>query len=108
MTNNITDRNINITMMLIDNLIKKIGNDKLLHFLVGFCISSVVLLLYFLLCPEMIGTYEQAYAYIVSFIIVGFVSVVKEFFDDTFDEEDIFAAEIGAGIPVLISLVVFL
>ena len=95
-------------MKLMDNLIKKIGNDKLLHFLVGFCISAVVLLLYFLLCPETIGTYEQAYAYILSFIIVGFVSVVKEFFDDAFDEEDIFAAEIGAGIPILISLVVFL
>ena len=34
--------------------------------------------------------------------------MVKEFFDDVFDEEDIFAAEIGAGIPILISLVVFL
>ena len=95
-------------MKAIDDLIKKIGNDKLLHFLVGLCISAVVLLLYFLLCPETIGTYEQVYAYIVSFIIVGFLSVVKEFFDDVFDEEDIFAAEIGAGIPILISLVVFL
>lgn len=95
-------------MKLIDNLIKKVGNDKLLYFLAGFCISAVVLLLYFLFCPETIGTYEQAYAYILSFIIVGFVSVVKEFFDDAFDEEDIFAAEVGAGIPVLISLVVFI
>ena len=94
-------------MELIDNLIKKIGNDKLLHFLVGFCVSSVVLLLYFLLCPETIGTYEQIYAYIVSFIIVGFVSVVKEFFDDAYDNKDIFVAEIGAVIPILISLVAF-
>ena len=94
-------------MKLLDNLINKIGNDKLLHFLVGFCISAVVLLLYFSLCPETIGTYEQVYAYIVSFIIVGFVSVVKEFFDDTFNNWDIFAAEIGAVIPVLISLVAF-
>lgn len=95
-------------MKLLNNLINKIGNDKLLHFLMGFCISSVVLLLYFLFCLETIGTYEQAYAYIFSFIIVGFISVVKEFFDDAFDEEDIFAAEIGAGIPILISLVVFI
>lgn len=95
-------------MKLIDNLINKIGNDKLLHFLAGFCISTVILLLYFLLCPETIGTYEQVYPYILSFIIVGFVSVVKEFFDDTFDEEDIFAAVVGAGIPILISLVVFI
>lgn len=94
-------------MKLVDNLIRKISNDKLLHFLVGFCISAVVLLLYFLLCPETIGTYEQVYAYIISFIIVGFISVVKEFFDGTFDNKDIFAAEIGAGIPVLISLVGF-
>lgn len=94
-------------MKLIDNLINKIGNDKLLHFLVGFCISAVVLLLYFLICPETIGTYEQVYAYIVSFIIVGFISVVKEFFDNTFNNKDIFAAEIGAVIPVLISLVGF-
>lgn len=108
MTSSITDLDINIYMKLIDNLINKIGNDKLLHFLVGFCISAVVLLLYFLLCPETIGTYEQVYPYILSFIIVGFVSVVKEFFDDVFDEEDIFAAEIGAGIPILISLVVFI
>ena len=95
-------------MKLIDNLISKIGNDKLLHFLVGFCISAVVLLLYFLFCPETIGTYEQTYAYILSFIVVGFVSIVKEFFDDTFNDKDIFSAEIGAGIPILISLVVFL
>ena len=94
-------------MKLINNLINKVGNDKLLHFLVGFCISAVVLLLYFLLCPETIGTYEQVYAYIVSFIIVGFISVVKEFFDDAFDNKDIFASEIGAVIPVLISLVAF-
>ena len=94
-------------MKLIDNLIKKIGNDKLLHFLVGFCISAVVLLLYFLFCPETIGIYEQVYAYILSFIIVGFVSVVKEFFDNTFNNKDIFAAEIGAVIPILISLVAF-
>lgn len=33
-------------MKLVDDLIKKIGNDKLLHFLVGFCISAVVLLFY--------------------------------------------------------------
>ena len=95
-------------MKLIDDLINKVGNDKLLHFLVGFCISTVVLLLYFLLCPKVIGTYEQIYVYIVSFIIVGFISVVKEFFDDIFDNKDIFATEIGAVIPVLISLVVFL
>lgn len=95
-------------MKLIDNLIKKIGNDKLLHFLVGFCISAVILLLYFMLCPETIGTYEQVYAYIVSFIIVGFISVVKEFFDDAFNNKDIFATEIGAVIPILISLVGFI
>ena len=94
-------------MKLIDNLINKVGNDKLLHFLTGFCISAVALLFYFLLCPETIGTYEQAYAYIISFIAVGFISVVKEFFDDIFDKKDIFAAEIGAVIPVLISLVAF-
>ena len=95
-------------MKLIDNLISKIGNDKLLHFLVGFCISAVVLLLYFLFCPETIGTYEQTYAYILSFILGGFVSIEKEFIDDTLKDKDIFSAEIGAGIPVLISLVVFL
>lgn len=94
-------------MKLVDDLIKKIGNDKLLHFLVGFCISAVILLVYFLFYPETIGTYEQAYAYIPSFIIVGFVSVVKEFFDNVFDNKDIFAAEIGAVIPVLISLIGF-
>ena len=95
-------------MKLIDDLISKVSNDKLLHFLVGFCISAVVLLFYFLIRPETIGTYEQAYAYILSFIIVGFISVVKEFFDDAFDDEDIFAAEVGTGIPILISLVVFI
>ena len=94
-------------MKLVDDLIKKIGNDKLLHFLVGFCISAVVLLVYFLIRPETIGTYEQTYAYILSFIIVGFISVVKEFFDNVFDNKDIFAAEIGAVIPVLISLIGF-
>ena len=95
-------------MKLVDDLIKKIGNDKLLHFLVGFCISAVVLLLYFLLCPETIGTYEQVYAYIISFIIVEFISVVKEFFDYPFDNKDILAAEIGAVVPVLVSLVGFI
>lgn len=95
-------------MRIIDNLINKIGNDKLLHFLVGFCISAVVLLLYFLHYPEIIGTYEQVYAYIISFIIVGFISIVKEFFDDAFDNKDILAAEIGAVIPVLVSLVGFI
>lgn len=94
-------------MKLIDDFINKIGNDKLLHFLTGFCISATVLLLYFLLSPEVIGTYEQVYAYVISFIIVEFVSVVKELFDDVFDNKDIFAAEIGAVIPVLVSLVAF-
>lgn len=95
-------------MKLVDDLIKKIGNDKLLHFLVGFCISAVILLLYFLHYPETIGTYEQVYAYIISFIIVGFVGVVKEFFDYPFDNKDILAAEIGAVVPVLVSLVGFI
>ena len=108
MTSSITDLDINIYMRIIDNLINKIGNDKLLHFLVGFCISAVVLLLYFLHYPEIIGTYEQVYAYIISFIIVGFISIVKEFFDDAFDNKDILAAEIGAVIPVLVSLVGFI
>lgn len=94
-------------MKLIDDFINKIGNDKLLHFLTGFCISAVFLLLCFLSNPEMIGTYKQVYAYITSFIIVGLVSVIKEFFDDVFDNKDIFAAEIGAVIPVLVSLVAF-
>lgn len=79
-----------------------------MHFLVGFCISAIILLIYLLFYPEIIGTYEQVYAYIISFIIVGFIGVVKEFFDDAFDNKDILAAEIGAVIPVLVSLVAFI
>lgn len=94
-------------MKLIDDFINKIGNDKLLHFLMGFCISATFLLLCFLSNPEMIGTYEQIYAYVISFIIVGLISVIKEFFDNVFDNKDIFAAEIGAIIPALVSLVAF-
>lgn len=79
-------------MKLIDNIIEKIGSDKVLHFLGGGWITSIF-------SPfGWIGI-------IIGIAVTIILSFIKEqFLDSFFDWKDIYAACIGGGISVVIYL----
>ena len=77
-------------MKVLDELIDKIGNDKVLHFLVGAWIVSI-------LTPMGWG------AVTVGIVLVLFASVIKEIFlDDVSDVWDIVAGVAGSVASTLI------
>lgn len=77
-------------MELVDNIIKKYGSDKVIHFVCGGWITSVF---------SLFGLWSTIIGVLFTFII----SFVKEkYLDDFFDKKDIIAAMVGSGISVLI------
>ena len=77
-------------MEALDKFINKVGNDKVLHFLVGAWITA-------LLSPIGWG------AVVVGFVLVLFLSVIKEvFLDDAMDPWDIVAGVAGSVASIII------
>lgn len=80
-------------MKLLDNIINKFGNDKVLHFVVGGWLTALFAL--FGIIPMVIGV-----------VVTALISFIKEKYLDTeFDKNDIFAALIGSGISVVVFLI---
>lgn len=83
-------------MKLADNIINRIGSDKLLHFAIGgwfTCLCSL-----FGIIPMIIGV-----------ILITVLSFIKEkLLDNDFDMKDIYATLIGSAISIAIYLLSFL
>ena len=90
-------------MKLIDNFVSKVGNDKMLHFLVGNLITSCIT--FIVLIQENLTSFETLLAVIPAAIITAFVAVIKEKLDYVFNKKDFIATVLGI-IPTVICILV--
>lgn len=83
-------------MKVINNIIAKFGEDKVMHFMGGGWITS-------LFSPfGWIGI-------LIGVILTLVLSIIKEkFLDEFFDKKDIYAAMIGSGISVIITVIFYI
>lgn len=83
-------------MKELDDLIKKVGNDKVLHFLGGGWICAIITFVVILQEGGSIGSWGKVSSVLIGTAVVVFLSVVKEIFlDDKADWIDVVAAVIG-------------
>lgn len=83
-------------MKLIDNIIIKYGMDKVLHFLEGLSITSIILMIFAML------NIHFAISTIFAFVITSILAVIKEWIDNTFCWQDVWATIMGSIIPIII------
>lgn len=82
-------------MKELDDLVKKVGNDKVLHFLGGAWICSLITFIAILLDGG-VGIWDKVSCVIIGTAFVIFLSVVKEIsMDDKADWLDVVASVIG-------------
>lgn len=77
-------------MKLVDNLREKIGDDKILHFLVfGIAVSY--------------GLFFSLIFGLIVFVLMAGLSILKEKkFDNNFNAKDIYSGLIGGGVSLVI------
>lgn len=83
-------------MKLIDNIIVKYGMDKVLHFLGGLSITSIILMIFAML------DIHFAISTIFAFVITSILAIIKEWIDNTFCWQDVWATIMGSIIPIII------
>ena len=83
-------------MKLIDNIIVKYGMDKVLHFFGGLSISSTILMIFAIL------NIHFAISTIFAFVITSILAIIKEWIDNIFCWQDIWATIMGPIIPIII------
>lgn len=76
-------------MEIVDKIIKKVGWDKMLHYLVGALLTS---------WASLFGLW----AMIFSILFVVAISYLKEKLDDTFCKEDIIAATLCSATSIVV------
>lgn len=86
--------------MMINDFIQKIGIDKVLHFLVGALITSIVTIVISFQEPT-ITNYTMAVP-LIGAIATFMIAVFKEISDTQFDWKDVLATVLGA-IPIFLS-----
>lgn len=92
-------------MKSLDNLITKVGNDKVLHFLGGGFICSLVSFVV-ILQESGLSSLRKIAAVLIGTIVVAMLSVMKElFFDAEADWKDVLASVLGC-IPVFIAVAI--
>lgn len=90
-------------MKALDNLINKVGNDKVLHFLGGCSICSFVSFIV-ILQESGLAPLEKVSSVLIGTVFVLILSVLKELIaDDKADWYDVLAAVLGC-IPVYIAV----
>lgn len=94
--------NLNFSYMVaLDNLIQKVGNDKVLHFLGGGFICSLISFVV-ILQESGLTAWEQVSSVLIGTIFVLILSVLKELIaDDESDWYDVLASFLGC-IPVFV------
>lgn len=83
-----------------NNLIQKIGIDKVLHFLVGALITSIVTIVISFQEPT-ITNYTMAVP-LIGAIATFMIAVFKEISDNKFDWKDVLATVLGV-VPIFLS-----
>lgn len=92
-------------MKSLDNLIKKVGNDKVLHFLGGGLICSLVSFVV-ILQESGLSSLRKIAAVLIGTIVVTMLSVMKElFFDTEASWKDVLVSVLGC-IPVFIAVAI--
>ena len=87
--------------MTLNDLVAKIGQDKILHFLMGSLITAFMTLTLGLQEPE-INWYMLGYV-VIGFIVSVFFATVKELIIDTkFDAKDYIATLLGT-VPIFLA-----
>lgn len=83
-------------MKVVDYIVNKVGQDKVLHFLGGAWITSMFTPL------SWVGV-------VIGIILTMTLSYIKEkYLDDSFDKYDIIAAGIGSSTSIILYLLLFL
>lgn len=83
-------------MKELDDLVKKLGNDKVLHFLCGAWICAIITFVVILQEGGSIGSWGKVSSVLIGTAVVVFLSVVKEIFlDDKADWMDVVASVAG-------------
>lgn len=92
-------------MKALDNLIGKLGNDKVLHFLGGGFICSFISFVV-ILQESGLTEWEKVSAVLIGTVFVLILSVLKELIaDDKADWYDVLAAILGC-VPVFIAVAI--
>lgn len=88
--------NFNLVFMkILDNLISKIGNDKVLHFLGGAWICALVTFVT-ILQEDNLNSLEKVGSVLIGTVVVIILSVIKELImDEEADWMDVLAAVTG-------------
>lgn len=90
-------------MVALDNLIQKVGNDKVLHFLGGGFICSLISFVV-ILQESGLTAWEQVSAVLIGTVFVLILSVLKELIaDDKVDWYDLLASVLGC-VPVFVAV----
>lgn len=88
-------------MKALDNLINKVGNDKVLHFLGGAWICALVTIVT-ILQEDNLNLLEKVGSVLIGTVIVIILSVIKELImDEEADWMDVLASFLGC-IPVFV------
>lgn len=83
-------------MKELDDLVKKLGNDKVLHFLGGAWICAIITFVVILQEGGSIGSWGKVSSVLIGTAVVVFLSVVKEIImDDKADWFDVLASIAG-------------
>lgn len=100
----IVGSNLNFSFMVaLDNLIKKIGNDKTLHFLGGCSICSLISFVA-ILQENGLTPWQKISLVLIGTVFVLILSVLKELIaDDKADWYDVLASILGC-VPVYIAV----
>lgn len=94
-----------LIMELIDKIIGKVGNDKVLHFLGGGFICSLISFVV-ILQEHDLSSLRKIAAVLIGTIVVAMLSVMKElFFDAEADWKDVLASVLGC-LPVFIAVAI--
>lgn len=90
-------------MKVLDNLINKVGNDKVLHFLGGGFICSFISFI-LILQESGLTAWEKVSSVLIGTVFVLILSVLKELIaDDKADWMDVLASILGC-VPVYIAV----
>lgn len=91
-------------MKIVDNLLEKLGTDKILHFLGGGFLCSL-LTIFSLLLMNTINWDTTIKSISIGTTFVFVISIIKEIADDKFDWKDIIAAILGCIIVYIIAII---
>lgn len=90
-------------MKIVDNFVNKVGTDKILHFLVGSLITSI--LTFVIIIQDAIVSPVAIAVPLAGAGLTALLAWAKEMLDDQFSKKDLIASILGA-IPIIIAVAI--